>query len=387
MEPIAILHLMNGFGDASISWIVHRLIQLSDRETFQWHVSGLCGLGTMQDKFDQIGAHTIDFSKPMNSRRYVWQRIRKYIRDNDIQIIHTHTPRTIIQAGLATSRLPKITHVATKHTLTSPGDRKFGLPIAIFDRLSLYLPDQLVAVSNTMCGQILAQPGIASSRVRAIRNAIPVESFYNPAKREACRNELGLSLENIAVGFSGRLEKVKRIDLLLYAHREVLSEHPHTRLVIVGEGSKRQEWQLLADQLGVSNTVIWTGFRTDMPRILAALDIYVVPSVNEGLSLSILEAMAAGKPIIATDVGGNSEMIIDDVTGILINPGSYKMLATAITVLLNQPDKRARLSQAGHNLVTENFNVQRMTDAYCELYMDLIDNAGWKLVSQEILPT
>jgi glycosyltransferase involved in cell wall biosynthesis len=157
--------------------------------------------------------------------------------------------------------------------------------------------------------------------------------------------------------------------------------------VIVGEGSKRQEWQLLADQLGVSNTVIWTGFRTDMPRILAALDIYVVPSVNEGLSLSILEAMAAGKPIIATDVGGNSEMIIDDVTGILINPGSYQMLATAITVLLNQPDKRARLSQAGHNLVTENFNVQRMTDAYCELYMDLIDNAGWKLVSQEILPT
>jgi glycosyltransferase involved in cell wall biosynthesis len=182
---------------------------------------------------------------------------------------------------------------------------------------------------------------------------------------------LGLSTENIAVGFACRLEKVKRIDLLLYAHKQVLSKYPQTRLVIVGEGSKQRDWQLLSDQLGISNAVIWTGFRTDMPGILAALDIYVVPSVNEGLSLSVLEAMAAGKPVIATDVGGTSEVIIDNVSGILIPPGSYQALTNAITDLLNQPDKRVRLAQAGQNLVIEDFNVQRMINAYFELYKNV----------------
>jgi glycosyltransferase involved in cell wall biosynthesis len=330
----------------------------------------------MQEKFDQLGVHTIDFSKPVNSSRHIWQRIQKYMFDNDIHIIHSHTPRTIFQAKLATRRFPQIIHVATKHLLTSPADRKFGLPISILDRFSLYLPNQLVAVSNTMYGEIVAQPGIAPRRVRAIRNAIPAEKFFTPGEREACRGELGLSPKTVAIGFACRLEKVKRIDLLLYAHKQVLSEHPETCLVIVGEGSMLRDLQNLADQLGISNAVIWTGFRTDMSRILAALDIYVVPSVNEGLSLSMLEAMAAGKPVVATDVGGTSEVIVDDVTGILISPGSSQVLATAMTDLLNHPKKRARLSQKGQNLVVEEFNVQRMTNAYCELYMDLVGNVG-----------
>jgi glycosyltransferase involved in cell wall biosynthesis len=371
---------MNGFGDSSISWIVYRLIQHSDRELFQWHVSGLCGLGTMQKKFDQLGAYTIDFSKPINSSRYLWQRIREYLLDHEIRIIHTHTPRTIFQASLATKRLPRIIHIATKHLLTTPGDRKWGLPISTFDRFSLYLPDHLVAVSQTMARQIIAQPGIDQRQVTAIRNAIPVESFFLPEQREACRREFGLSPQSIAIGFAGRMEKVKRIDLLLYAHQQVLYRFPEACLVLVGEGSKQDDWRSMAESLGVSQAVIWAGFRTDMPRVLAALDAYVVPSVNEGLSLSILEALAAGKPVIATDVGGTSEVIVDDLTGILVSPGSYQMLAAAIIDLLNQPDKRARLSQAGRNLVLEQFNVKRMTDAYCKLYMNLVVDSGVNLV-------
>jgi hypothetical protein len=95
-NPIAILHLMNGFGDSSISWIVHRLVKQMGVDEYTWHVSGLCGLGTMANEFKRLGVRTIDFSKQVNPWRYTWRRIRQYLIDYDISIIHSHTPRTIL---------------------------------------------------------------------------------------------------------------------------------------------------------------------------------------------------------------------------------------------------------------------------------------------------
>lgn len=391
MERLSILHLMNGFGDSSISWIVHRLIQQLGHADTCWHVSGLCGAGTMQEKFDQLGIKTVDFSCPVSNgspARYEMltsprRRIRQYIIDHHIQIIHTHTPRTILQAALATIDLPQVLHLATKHLLTKPQDRRWGLPIAAFDRFSLYLPDHLVAVSQAMLEQILAQPGIPQCKVTAVRNAIPVDDFYVPEQRQGCRQELGLSPEMLALGFAGRFEKVKCIDLLLHAHQAVLSRYPQTRLVLIGEGSLQQEWQNLAEQLGIARAVIWPGFRSDMPRLLAALDIFVQPSVNEGLSLGTLEAMAAAKAVIATNVGGTSEVVVNNQTGVLVAPGSAQVLTAAILDLLDHPQKRLQLAAAGRQLVADQFNVQRMTGAYRQLYARL---AGAFYPTPEISP-
>ena len=114
--------------------------------------------------------------------------------------------------------------------------------------------------------------------------------------------------------------------------------------------------------------MIWTGFRQDVPRLLAAMDIYVQPSINEGFSLSILEAMAAGKPVIATDVGGTSEVVTDGRMGILIPPRSSSAIGTAIVDLLDHPEKRSTLAQAARSHVAREFGVQQMVDAYQQLY-------------------
>lgn len=371
MSKIAVLHLMNGFGDASIGWIVHRIIQQLGSEDFSWHVSGLCGAGSMQPKYDQLGAQTVDFSQPIYPERMMWQRIRRYLIENQIAIIHSHTPRTIIHAFLATVFPPGTIHLATKHLLTTPQDRKWGLPIAIYDRLSLYLPDHLVAVSDHMCKQIRSMPVTSQRRVTAIPNAIPVEKFFQPDLRDDCRLEFGLGSENITMGFAGRMEKVKTIDLLLLAYQQVLEKHPNIRLLLVGEGSKLLEWQNLADRLGVSHSVIWAGFRADMPRILAGIDIFVQPSINEGLSLATLEAMAAGKAIIATDVGGTSEIIQNNETGLLVTPGSIESLVAALIDFVDHPEKRMKLAHSGQVFVNEKFNVNRMTDSYHDLYLEL----------------
>ena len=379
MPKLAILHLMNGFGDASIGWIVQRLIQQLGSKDFAWHVSGLCGAGTMQAKYDQLGAQTIDFSQPVYPERMLWQRVRRYLIDNQISIIHSHTPRTIIHAFLATAWLPKTIHLATKHLLTNPQDRRWGLPISIYDRFSLYLPDHLIAVSNHMYEQIISTPLISKSCVSAIPNAIPVEIFFHPDLRDDCREEFGLTPEIIAIGFAGRMEKVKNIDLLLIAFQQILDKHPNSRLLLVGEGSKQMEWKNLADRLGVSHSVIWAGFRSDMPRILAALDIFIQPSINEGLSLATLEAMAACKAVIATDVGGTSEIIRNNLTGLLITPGSSDSIAAAIREFLEYPEKRKMLACAGQIYVNEKFHINRMTDSYQCVYTELINRQSHRV--------
>ena len=216
--------------------------------------------------------------------------------------------------------------------------------------------------------QIISQPFVNRSRVVLIRNAIPTEDFPRPDERLPGREELDLSAEATVLGFAGRIDKVKRIDLLLRAFREVLAHLPRARLVIAGEGTLKAEMQTLAGTLGISHAVRWPGFHRNVPRLLAAIDVYVQSSVNEGLSLSILEAMAAGKPVVATSVGGASEVIADGETGILVPPGSAAAMAAAVLGLLHDAERRAAISTAARAHVASEFGLGRMVDQYGALY-------------------
>ena len=168
--------------------------------------------------------------------------------------------------------------------------------------------------------------------------------------------------------------KGKCIDILLEAFSRVLAHHPNARLLIVGDGEIRSQLEALATRLNIAHAVIWTGFRTDIPRLLAAMDIYVQSSNDEGLSLSLLEAMAAGKAAVATNVGGTSEAVIDGVTGVLVSTGSPEAIATAIDDLLDAPEKRCSLAQAGRDYIIREFDVQEMMNGYDRLYEALISN-------------
>jgi glycosyltransferase involved in cell wall biosynthesis len=281
--------------------------------------------------------------------------------------VHTHTPRTIIQAARALAGLPAVTHVATKHLLNAPQDRRWGLAFALLDRFSLYLPHRLMPVSQTMERQIIALPGLRQ-RTTMVRNAIPCDEFYAPQERDACRAELGLPLDAPVIGYTGRVQQVKRLDLLLHAFVTIRQRYPQARLLIAGDGDERPELEELAEQLDIEQAVIWTGFRQDIPRLLAAMDIYILPSINEGLPLSVLEAMAAGKPVIATTVGGTAEAVTQEQTGMLIPPGSVGAISTALLDLLDHPEKQRRLAESARTFVTDAFGLTRMVESYRHIY-------------------
>jgi len=237
--------------------------------------------------------------------------------------------------------------------------------------LTLYPADRVVTVSQKMQRQLVAMPGLHSNHITVVQNAIECKSYYVPEQRDLCRSELGLNPESQVIGYAGRIDKVKRLDLLLVGFSEVVAQHPHARLIFIGEGDQRPRLEALAASLGLSHELIWTGFRQDVPRLLAAMDIYVQPSVNEGLSLSILEAMAAGKAVIATDVGGAQEVLTHKKTGILIPPGSSQVIRAAVVDLLDHPNKLAALAQAAREHVLREFGVDRMVEGYRRIYESL----------------
>jgi glycosyltransferase involved in cell wall biosynthesis len=327
VTQIPILHLGNVVADSSSGRIIQRLVAHLGGERYSWHIGGLRGLwGNLPEEFVRLGAQVVDFSDCQNGSRHVARRIREYVSANEVRIVHTHSPRTSLAATPALVGMRRTRHLLTNHSLYSRRDRHWGLLYAMLNRIALYLPDHVIAVSQTMRRQIVRLPGLSAQRVTAIRNAIDCATYYAPEEREHCRSEFRLS----------------------------------------------SRAQLLAASLGISHAVIWTGFRQDVPRLLSAMDVYVQASVNEGLCLSILEAMAAGKPVIATDVGGTREVLTHQETGILIPPGSSSVIGAAIVDLLDHPEKRAALAVAARDRVVQEFGVQRMVEGYQRVYEALV---------------
>lgn len=371
MKKIPILHLGNVVADSSSGRIVQRLVVHLGGQRYRWHVGGVCGSGDMQENFVRLGAKVVDFSDCRNGSRYLARRIREYVSAHEVRIVHTHTPRARLAAAMALVAAPGTAHLATEHLLYTPRDRRWGFLYSLLDRSTLYPADHLVAVSRRMQRQLVVLPGLSARRITAIQNAIDCAYFFAPEQRDPCRSELGLPPESQVIGYAGRIDRVKRLDLLLEGFSEVVAQHPQARLLIIGEGGQRSNLEGLAASLGISHAMLWTGFRQDMPRLLAAMDLYVQTSINEGLSLSILEAMAAGKAVIATDVGGAQEVLTHQKTGILIPPGSSSAIGSAVVNLLNNPQKRATLAQAAQDHVVREFGVQRMVEGYRRVYESL----------------
>jgi glycosyltransferase involved in cell wall biosynthesis len=379
-NPISILHVMNCCEDGSITRIVERIIHELGGTDFKWYVCGLNGLGDRADILNNLGVQVFDASSNGDASRPAWKEIKRILADQQIKIVHSHTPRTILEAYRALQMpgrklsFPTI-HIATKHLLFTQQDRRWGWFYMLFDRFSLYLPHILVPVSKTMAQKIYQWPGISRSRVVPIPNGIPVAEYYLPAQRAESRNQLGLEPDMIAIGFAGRIMQVKRLDLLLDAFAPVHAQFPETKLILAGEGDAKPKLERLAAQLGITSAVTWLGFCTRIPAFLAALDIYIQPSINEGLSLSILEAMAAEKPVIATMVGAADELIQDGVNGILVPPYSSSALQRSLLDMIQNPDKRYRLASQAHQSADERYDVREMAKCYGRLYREITNRS------------
>jgi glycosyltransferase involved in cell wall biosynthesis len=229
--------------------------------------------------------------------------------------------------------------------------------------------DQLIAVSKSIEGKLIAE-GRTTAPLRLIYNGVDLQRYE---EQEACctlPEEYGMEPGAEIVGVVARLEPEKGHATLLDAWPSVLRTVPGAYLLIVGEGSRRESLEAQARDLRIAHRVVFTGRRDDVPAVTAALDVAVLPSYREAQGLSILEAMALRRPVVASNVGGIPEMITDGVTGLLVPPHDADALAAAIVRLLTDHSLADTLGRAGHDLVHDRFCIQLMVEAIEEIYTE-----------------
>ena len=227
--------------------------------------------------------------------------------------------------------------------------------------------DRLIVVSRAIDRKVAEEGRQGAERV-LIYNGVDLERYDHQEPCCTLREEYAMEPGSAIVGVVGRLELEKGLPTLLEAWPRVRREVPGAYLLIVGEGSRQEALRQIARDQGIEQHVIFTGRRDDIPAVTAAFDVAVLPSYREAQGLTILEAMALSRPVVASNVGGIPEMIEDGVTGLLVAPHDPDALAAAIVRLLTDHPLADMLGRAGHDLVHDRFCVQLMVNAVQELY-------------------
>lgn len=291
-----------------------------------------------------------------------WGAIRKLaaiFREEEVRVVHTHNPAPHFH-GVVAARLAGVpVRVHTKHGRNYPKDRKKVWT----NRIASWLTDVIVPVSDDARDVVLQVERVNTAKVHRIWNGVDTD-IYRPEGKFASRP--------LVIGTVARLSPEKDQRTLLAAFQLVLKQVSNARLVFVGDGPSATELKSLANTLGIADHVDFLGERSDIPAQLNTFGIFALSSVTEGLSMTLLEAMAAALPIVATDVGGNRELVNPPACGLIVPPRSPEALADACLDLLRTPGRCAEMGAAGRARVVERFSLRQMISQYVELYANLL---------------
>jgi sugar transferase (PEP-CTERM/EpsH1 system associated) len=303
-------------------------------------------------------------------------KLWKIIRDMKPTIVHTRNLPTLEMAALAAlARVPYRIHGEHGRDLHDAygNNRKF----LIFRKILDIAVHHYVAVSRDLELWLKGKVKIAPDKVDQIYNGVDTKTFY--PKRSQGREIFPpgfANAEQIIIGTVGRFQRVKDHATLVHAFSTLLKSNPEmahkVRLVIVGDGPLKKDLEKILRDAQLTNMVWMPGERGDVPQVLQALDVFVLPAEAEGISNTILEAMATGLPVIATKVGGNVELVIEGETGQLIPPKDPEALAMAILAYIQNPDVMQSHGKAGRVRVEQEFSLHSMVETYLKLYDGLV---------------
>lgn len=233
--------------------------------------------------------------------------------------------------------------------------------------------DRIVAPSAQIHEELIDH-GFDPKRIVRVPNGVDTEAFRPVLDREMTKRSLGL--QGKLVSFAGRLDPQKGLIFLLQAWEMVAAKQPDATLLLLGKGTQEGELKGLADRLGISKRVMFLGEKVDVKPYFQASDVFALPSLAEGLSNVLLEAMATGLPCVATRVGGNVDLIVDGINGLLVEPRDAHQLAEAILRLLQDPDFATDLGVAARRTVEHGYSMEEVADRYIKLYQELLDETG-----------
>jgi glycosyltransferase involved in cell wall biosynthesis len=331
------------------------------RDRFRPIVVCLDGGGPFRQELEKLGLPVYVLDRQGLDWRTV-KRLASICRDERAQIVHTHNPSPHLHGVMAALRARVPVRVHTKHGRNDPSDRKKVWA----NRVASWFTDVVVPVSDDARDVLLNVESVRPSKVRRIWNGVDTD-VYRAEGRAGDRGPV--------IGTVSRLSAEKDIETMLSAFRLVLEEMPEARLVIAGDGPRAGSLKADAAERGVSGSVEFLGERSDVATVLTKFGVFTLSSTTEGLSMTVLEAMSAGLPVVATDVGGNREIVSDDC-GLIVPSRDPRALADGYLALLRDPARRTRLGESGRAKVVAHFSLRKMLDGYADLYNEMLLRKG-----------
>jgi L-malate glycosyltransferase len=292
--------------------------------------------------------------------------VRRLLRARRPDILHTHLyhPNLYGRLGALGLGLPGV--VAAVHNSYT----RVKFHRRVWNFLLGWATDRVLVGSSQVWQDVRRYDGVPASRLRLMPYGIPLADLDTPLSREQARERLGVS-GGLVMGAVGRLEEQKGHTYLLASLPELRRAIPDLRLCLVGAGRQAGALKRQARELSLESCVQFLGTRRDLAEIFRALDLFVQPSLWEGLPLALLKAMGAGLPVVATRVSGSREVIEDGVNGCLVEPGSPEALARVILELHRQPEVRLRLGAAARRTVADRYSLEAMLHQLAALYEEL----------------
>jgi glycosyltransferase involved in cell wall biosynthesis len=357
MKKIKIIHIITSLNFGGAERLLLDLARHLDKERFEVKVATVVGGGLLQSEFEKAGVPVKIFEKKSKIGLGVIWRIAKYLRAERPDIVHTHLFGGDTWGRLAAilARVPVI--ISTEHnTNFDEGGVK-----RMVKKLLSWKTKRIVAVSEAVRNYSVTIDHLRPQKLLVIPNGIETEKFAAVVSKKFGNPPI--------IGVVGRLEEQKGHKYLFEA-LNLIKTIPWI-LWVVGDGSLKNELEQLAKDLSLRERIIFLGARRNVAEILSQIDIFVLPSLWEGLGLAVLEAAAAGKPIVASHVGGIPGIIEDGVTGLLVPPKNVKNLADGLEHVLLGEGEAQKMGERAREVVREKFDIHRMVAAYEKLYEEL----------------
>jgi glycosyltransferase involved in cell wall biosynthesis len=365
---VRLMQITHDLAIGGLQQVVVNLCRTINRDVFDISVLCLRDLGCFVPDVAALGipVHFLPQKNRGKTDYLSFIKVGRILEEQKIDVIHTHNTQPFVDGTIGALMSGVRTIVHTDHARDFPDKRRYMFA----EWVASHFVYKVVGVSDHTSKNLIKYEKISPKKVLTIQNGIDGSRFDIQIDKAKKRCEIGISSSNgPVIGVGVRLTEQKGITYLLRAMPDIVKQFPEVSLVIAGEGPLEAALKQEAHNLGLDRNVLFIGTRLDVPELLKLFDLYVLPSLWEGMPLVLLEAMAAGCPIVATDVGGTSSVVRPDVNGSLVKSKDPSSLAREIIRLLSDIDLRANYALNGLATFQERFSALGMTRQYERLYL------------------
>lgn len=365
-QKINVMHIIYSLYAGGAEEVIAAYCQSHNRDRYNLSVLVITDGGPLVDRIMSYGVPVFLLKKKKRLQLTIFWKIFKIMHREKVDIVHAHNPAGnnwgVIPAKFAGVQV----FLRTEHNVYYPGRVTRFYPIInyFFSLFNHYI----ISCSDLVRQSQIQHYKVPEYKFITIRNGVIPERFKNENPIGYLEKEFGIPENKKVIGTIGALIKQKGHIYLLDAAEIIIKKYPDTYFLLVGDGKEKETLRKLAKTKGINHNVIFAGLRQDIPQILNSLDIFLLPSLWEGLPMVILEAMASKLCIIATNVGGNHEAIIDGKTGFLVESMNPKEIARRIEYVLNDPEGAKVIAENAYTFFNEKFTVDKMIGQTEALY-------------------